>query len=219
MTSTRSSPASGVVARAVERHGPVGGGGLAGVEDLLGADPDAPGDLVRCRGATALGLEVVRDALHADRELLQVARHAQGPALIAEMAPELAQYGRHGERRERCRAGWIEAVDRLQQAERGHLLEVFERFVAPRIAARELPRKGQEPVHERLLRRAIPMPLVPREQPSFFCPIALGGAHAVRLLSTTGESRLSGGVDECVVRHRRGVGSDHSPKRTVVMGY
>ena len=165
------------------------------------------------------GLEVVGYALHADRELLQLARHAQRPAPIAEMALELAQYRRHGERRERCRPGWIETVDRLQQTERGHLHEVFERLAAPRIAARELPRKGQEPVHERLLRRAIPMPLVPREQPSFFCPIALGGTHAVRLLSTTGESTLSGGVVVCVVRHRRGVGLDHPPKVTVVMGY
>ena len=99
------------------------------------------------------------------------------------MALELAQNGRHGERRERSRAGRIEAVDRLQQAERGHLDEVVERFVAARVAARELPRKGQEPVHQRLLRRAIPIPLVAREQRSFFRPIALGGDHAFPLAS------------------------------------
>ena len=64
-----------------------------------------------------------------------------------------------------------------------------------RIAACELSREGQEPLHQRLVRRVIPVPLVAREQPSFFCPIALGGAHAVRLVSATGESPSAGVVD------------------------
>jgi hypothetical protein len=77
---------------------------------------------------------------------------------------ELAKDRRHGERRERGRAGRLEAVDRLQQAERGDLDEVVERLAAALVAARELARERQEALDERLASRGIAVAVVALQQ-------------------------------------------------------
>ena len=91
-----------------------------------------------------LARHLVGDAVDLDRELLQVARHAHRPALVAEVALELAEDRRHGERRERRLARRVEAVDRLEQAERGDLDQVVELLPAALVAAGELPRQREE---------------------------------------------------------------------------
>ena len=65
---------------------------------------------------------------------------------------------------ENATARGVEAVDRLQQAERGHLHEVVERLAAAFVAAREAACERQEPLHERLVRVPISGTLVAREQ-------------------------------------------------------
>ena len=86
------------------------------------------------------------------RQLLQVARDADRPALVAEVALELAEDRRHGEGRERGLARRVEAVDRLEQAERGDLDEVVELLAAALVAPRELAGERQEALDQRLAR-------------------------------------------------------------------
>ena len=105
--------------------------------------------------AAELARHLVGDAVDLDRQLLQVARHAHRPALVAEVALELAEDRRHRERRERRLARRVEAVDRLQQAERRDLDEVVELLAAALVAPRELARQRQEALHELLARGRI----------------------------------------------------------------
>src|SRR3954470_24287900 len=141
-----------LVAGAVERDGAVRAGGLARLQHLLlrGADPLR--DLARGGGAAELAAHVLADAVDLDRELLQVARYADGPALVTEMTLELAEDGRDRERRERCLSCGVEALDRLQQSQRGDLDQVVERLSGALVAAGELPRERQEALDERLAR-------------------------------------------------------------------
>ena len=144
-----------LVARAVERDRAVGAGGLARLEHLLERDAQALGDLGGRRGAAQLARELLAERLELDGQLLQVARDAHRPALVAEVTLELAEDGRDGEARERGLAARVEAVDRLQQAERRDLDEVVERLAAALVAARELARERQEALHERLARGGV----------------------------------------------------------------
>src|SRR3990170_2373692 len=59
------------------------------------------------------------------------------------MALELAEDGRDGEARERRLARGIEAVERLQQAERGDLDQVVERLAAALVAPGEVARQRE----------------------------------------------------------------------------
>ena len=145
-----------VLARAVERDRAVGAGGLARLEHLLERARRArwaisPGVAARPSSRASSSLS----GLELDRELLQVARHAHRPALVAEVALELAEDGRDGEARERGLAARVEAVDRLQQPERGDLDQVVERLAAALVAAGELARERQEALHELLARELV----------------------------------------------------------------
>ena len=96
-----------LVARAVERDGAVGAGGLARLEHLLLGGADALGDLGDRRRAAEVAAELARRrGRRLTRQLLQVARDADRPALVAEVALELAEDRRHREAGEReSRAG------------------------------------------------------------------------------------------------------------------
>src|SRR5262245_55082265 len=61
-----------------------------------------------------------------EHELLEVARHAHGPRLVAETALELADDRERCERRERDAPFGIVAIDRVQQADGGDLREILE---------------------------------------------------------------------------------------------
>ena len=80
------------------------------------------------------------------------------------MALELAEDGRDGERRERRLARGVEAVDRLQQAERRDLDQIVELLAAALVAARELARERQEALHELLARGRVTLAVVAHEQ-------------------------------------------------------
>jgi hypothetical protein len=64
------------------------------------------------------------------------------------VALELAHDGREREARERQPASGIEPVDRLEQADRGHLPQVVE-VVGALVTPREVVRERQEALHER----------------------------------------------------------------------
>ena len=89
-------------------------------------------------------------AVDLQRELLQVARHAHRPGAVAEVALDLAEDRRDGVAGERDLALEVEAVDRLDEAQRGDLQEVVERLLRALVAARELARERQEALDERL---------------------------------------------------------------------
>ena len=111
-----------LVARAVERDGAVGAGGLARLEHLLGGGADRAR---RSRPASARGRARGPCPRRRGRPCTASSCRSRGyahrPALVAEVTLELAEDRRHGERRERGLARGVEAVDRLQQPERGDL--------------------------------------------------------------------------------------------------
>ena len=86
--------------------------------------PGPLGQLERRRGTAELGIQRTRVGIDAELEVLDRPWHVDRPAVVAEVALDLADDGRHGERREREPTIGIEPVDRLQQAEGRHLLQV-----------------------------------------------------------------------------------------------
>jgi hypothetical protein len=80
------------------------------------------------------------------------------------VALELAEDRRHRVAGERDLALGAEAVDRLDQTQRGHLHEVLERLVGALVAAGELARQRHEALHERLAGQRVAVALVAQEQ-------------------------------------------------------
>jgi len=96
--------------------------------DLLDAGMGGVGELADRRRAADLARQAVAGHREAGAQLLDVARDADHPAAIAEVALDLARDRRHRERGESHVAVEVEALDRLHQAERRNLLQVVERF-------------------------------------------------------------------------------------------
>ena len=117
-------------------------GGLA-VEDLLEAEAGGVAELCGGGGASERLGEAFGLAREFEAEVLQAAWDVQRPGLVAEVAFELAQDGGDGEARELGAVAGFEAVDRFDQADRGDLDEVVERFVAVAVAAGQAPRERQ----------------------------------------------------------------------------
>src|SRR5262249_10244187 len=96
--------------------------------------------------------ELARESIARDREpraeLLHVARDADHPAAVAEVAFDLAGDRRDGERGEPDLAAEIEAVDRLHEPERGDLLEVVQRLALVRVAPSERSGERQRALHQ-----------------------------------------------------------------------
>src|SRR3954452_4854702 len=152
--------------RLVERHHPGGVGGAQRVEDLLDADAERVRDLGHGRRAAELARERLAGAHDARAELLDVARDAQHPTAVAEVALQLAGDRRHGERREPHVARDVEAVDGLQQAERRDLLEVVQRLALAGVATGEAPRERQHPLGELRTRGTVSVLVPPAQQPA-----------------------------------------------------
>jgi hypothetical protein len=100
-------------------------------------------------------LELIRGPLHRPGALLQRSGDAHGPAVVSEVALELAGDGRHSEGGERASAAGVVALDGVQKPDRGDLGEVLAVTAAVRVAAREMVRQRQEPLHQRVTRREI----------------------------------------------------------------
>ena len=113
-------------------------------------------------------LTAVVDLHHA---LLHPARDVHGPAVVAEVALELAEHRRHGVGGERGLARGVEAVDRLDQPERGDLDEVVERLVGAPVAPRHPPGQREQALDQLLAGGLVAVAVVADEQP----PV-LGGA-------------------------------------------
>src|SRR4051794_16444566 len=138
-----------VPARGRERRRAVRAGGLERLEHVLLLDPDRLGDLGDRRLTTQVGRELGHLAIDAQRELLEVARDADGPGAVAEVALDLAEDGRDRVARERDVAAEVEAVDRLDEPEARDLEEVVEGLLRALVAAGELAREGEEALDQR----------------------------------------------------------------------
>jgi hypothetical protein len=90
------------------------------------------------------------------------------PPVVAEIALELAEHRRHGIRRERGLPRGVETIDGLDEPEGRDLHEVVERLVRAPVPARHPPGQRQQPLHQLLPRRLIPMAVVADEQATVF---------------------------------------------------
>ena len=138
--------------RRVERGRLVAGRGLLGLQHLLDRAAQVLRHLAHLRRASELLGEDLRRAADRERALLEVARHAQRPALVAEMALQLAENRGCGVARELRAAAGLEPVDRLDQPEARDLEQIVERLVGVDVAQRQVARQRQEPLHELLPR-------------------------------------------------------------------
>lgn len=91
---------------------------------LLGGDAHRLDDLVLGRLAAELLTQVLEGAAQPALELLEASRRPHHPAVVAEVAGQLAAHRRHGEGEQVVAALGLEAGDRHDQADVGHLDEV-----------------------------------------------------------------------------------------------
>ena len=122
----------------VEGGCPVGAAGALALDDLFDAQTRGLAELRGGRGAPERLGQPLRLARELEAAVLQPARDMQRPGLVAEVALELAEDGRHREAGELGAATGLEAVDRLDEPDAGDLDEVVERLLAVAVAAGEL---------------------------------------------------------------------------------
>ena len=162
----------GVVA-GVQRQRRVGVAGLDALDDVVHRAADAGGQLGRRRRpAQRLG-ELRGGAADLHPQLLQPPRHPDRPALVAEVALDLADDRRGGVRRELDAAVGVEAVDGLDQPDGADLDEVLERLAAVAEAARAVLDQRQVQAHQAVAGRR---------------PLRVGGVGVAR---TTNRSALA----------------------------
>src|SRR5262249_55882025 len=122
------------------------------------------GQLRDRRRALELGAHVLDQAGEHLVQLLEPTWHVHGPGAVAEVALDLADDGRDGIRPEEDAALQVEAVDRLDQADRRDLDEVVELLAAAGVAARDRAREGEIGLEELAARRRVPALVVRGEK-------------------------------------------------------
>ena len=152
------------VGRGLQRDGVVGLARLERLEHLFGGGVGGLGELVDGRRALQLGDELVDHLVEADVELLQAARHAHRPALVAEVALDLADDVGRRVRRQLDAALEVEAVDRLDEADGADLDEVVEVLAARGVAPRQRPHQREVHGDELLARLAVAVQVVAAQQ-------------------------------------------------------
>ena len=165
--------------------------GARGLSDIARYAPEACSASSTCSSVAAAALRDLRHGglavqvagqlddllVHAQRQLLQAAGHAHRPRAVAEVAPDLAQDGRHGVAGERDVAAEVEAIDRLDEPQTGDLEEIVEGLPAALVAARQPAREGQEALHEPVtVDRVAPLHIALKQRPV--------GAQAPRIISS-----------------------------------
>ncbi|GAA3045604.1 hypothetical protein GCM10020000_26670 [Streptomyces olivoverticillatus] len=113
-------------------------------------------------------------------QLLEPARHAHGPALVAEVPFDLADDRGRGVGGELHAAVRVEPVHRLDQADGGHLGQVVERLAAVAEPPRQVLHQRQVHPHQVIaqlgpLRRAVRQaPQLDEEQPGTAAVVGIG---------------------------------------------
>src|SRR6266536_1146755 len=124
-------------APARERERRVGTARLERLEHLLLPDARGLRQLGDRRRAAELHGQLLDQPRELHVQLLQPARHAHRPALVAEVPLDLADDVRRRIRRQLDAAAQVEAVNRLDQADRADLDEILELLAAVRVPARK----------------------------------------------------------------------------------
>ena len=145
-------PVVAVVA-GVEGERRVGVARLDALHDLLDRAADALGELARGGGAAQRLGELGGRRADLHPQLLEPPRHPDRPALVAEVALDLADDRRRRVRRELDAARRLEAVDGLDQPDRADLDQVLERLAAVAEASRAVLDQRQVQVHQRVAER------------------------------------------------------------------
>ncbi len=140
--------------RRVQGGGGVGAGGIQGLQYLLEVQAGVLGQVARAGRAAEAAAQGVGRAVDHQHPLLHRAGHVQAPALVAEVALELAHDVGHRVAHERA-AARVVAVDRLQQAQVRHLLEVVLRLARVPVAPGQPPGERHVAPGQLLARRDV----------------------------------------------------------------
>jgi len=132
----------------VERDGLVAAGRLVRLQQLLGAAADGRGHLTNAGRAAKLLRQPLALARGLQRALLQVARDVKRPALVAEVALQLAEDRRRGVAGKAGTTARLVAVDRLQEPDVGDLDQILDRLVRVRVAQRQVAGEREEPLDQ-----------------------------------------------------------------------
>ena len=101
------------------------------LQHLLGADAQPLGDVIDGGSAPQSREQLGEGLFDLEDPLLNLARHVDRPATVAEMALQLPEDGGDGEGREGGAALGVEAVDRLDQSDARDLDQIVEWLNAP----------------------------------------------------------------------------------------
>src|ERR687891_352117 len=126
-----------------ERHRRVGLAGLERLQDLLLVHAGRLGKLGDRGRALELDRELLEELRQTDVQLLEAARYAHRPALVAEVALDLPDDVRRRIGRELDAAVDVEAVDRLDEADAADLHQVLELLAPVRVPAGERAHERQ----------------------------------------------------------------------------
>src|SRR5207342_2182897 len=120
------------------------------------------------------------------RELLGGPGNLGRPRVVAEVALDLADDGRDGERGEARAPLDVEALDGLDEALEGHLLQVVERLAPAREPPRQAAREAHVLGHQRV--PAVGGRVLPVGPERLQLALRLSGLHHVEGCSTAGTS-------------------------------
>ena len=150
--------------RLLEGDGGVALGALHRVQDLLLGRLAGLRELGDVGGAAELDRQAVDGLRELGVELLDVARHADGPPAVAEVALDLAGDVRGGEGGELDAAVDVEAVDGLDEADGPDLDEVVERLAAVGVATGDVADQRHHPLDQLTTRLEVPITVVALEE-------------------------------------------------------
>src|SRR6185437_609510 len=148
----------------VERDRVVRGARLHRLEHLFDREVQLGSDLLGRGRAAERARQALDGLVDLQHALLHAAGHVERPAGVAEVALQLTEDRRHGVARKARTVLRLEAVDRLDEADRGNLHEVVERLAGALVAPREPAGKRQEALDELLSGEHVALRLITAEQ-------------------------------------------------------
>src|SRR2546430_5343335 len=134
--------------------------GLEGFDHLILVGVGGLGQLFDGRRVPELGAQAVEETGQADVELLDAPRNVDRPGLVAEVALDLTEDRRHRVRGQLDAAVRVEAVDRVDEADRADLDEVVEHLAAADVAKGERPDERHQILDQLIPRSLVALRLV-----------------------------------------------------------
>src|SRR3954468_15831756 len=169
-----------------ERQRRVRAPGLERLEHLLLLGPGRLGELADRRRTAQLHGELLHEPGELHVQLLQPARHAHRPALVAEVALDLADDVRRRVGRQLDAPVEVEAVDRLDQADGADLDEILELLAAVRVAPGERAHERHVLLDQLLARLEVaPLVVAPQENLVGLVHAAVPFVVCTRFVSST----------------------------------